>query len=452
MRYHAERVADECASVKGVFHMSVVERFQGMRTVRWLVLPWLALVYIWGTRAGRGSVPIGAVHLPGVLPPAVVGQTLPLFTALMLLHAALYAVSLVVTLGGRGRIVYTAAQGLLVLLMGLLLSNWSLVMALYLALEIDSIILLERPRPVVSAASSYLALFVLTYLVRISPVFRTPGREDSAGAALFVAGVTAFVVLYSQRASAYERSQALVNDLESAQAQLAASAARIEALTLQAERQRIARELHDTVTQGLAGLIMQLEAADARLAAHDPARAREIVQQAMVRARSAFTAARYAIEGLREEATGHTNVLNAVQDEIARFSAETAIVCESDLDGLAHLPPALHDPILRVIGEGLVNITRHAHAHHAWIHVARDARTVDVEVRDDGVGFDPAAGDARGHYGLLGLRERARLAGGSLDVHNGPDGGVTLRLSLPSAAAETVARVERRERTSGGEI
>jgi len=77
---------------------------------------------------------------------------------------------------------------------------------------------------------------------------------------------------------------------------------------------------------------------------------------------------------------------------------------------------------------------------------------VDVEVRDDGVGFDPAAGDARGHYGLLGLRERARLAGGSLDVHNGPDGGVTLRLSLPSAAAETVARVERRERTSGGEI
>jgi len=390
-------------------------------------------------------VPIGAVHLPGVLPPAVIGQTLPLFTALMLLHAALYAVSLVVTLGGRGRIVYTAAQGLLVLLMGLLLSNWSLVMALYLALEIDSIILLERPRPVVSAASSYLALFVLTYLVRISPVFGTPGGEDSAG----VAGVTAFVVLYSQRASAYERSQALVSDLESAQAQLAASAARIEALTLQAERQRIARELHDTVTQGLAGLIMQLEAADARLAAHDPARAREIVQQAMVRARSAFTAARYAIEGLREEATGHTNVLNAVQDEIARFSAETAIVCESDLDGLAHLPPALHDPILRVISEGLVNITRHARAHHAWIHVARDARTVDVEVRDDGVGFDPAAGDARGHYGLLGLRERARLAGGSLDVRNGPDGGVALRLSLPSAAAETVERVERRERTNG---
>jgi len=413
-------------------------------------VPWLALVYVWGTRAGRGSAPIGAVHLPGALSPAVAEQALSIFTALLLLHAALYAVSMVVTLGGRGRIVYAAAQGLLVLLMGLLLSNWSLVMALYLALEIDSIVLLQRPRPVVIAASSYLALFVLTDLVRISPVFGTPGGEDSAGVALFVAGVTAFVVLYSQRASAYERSQALVNDLESAQAQLAASAARIEALTLQAERQRIVRELHDTVTQGIAGLIMQLEAADARLAAHDPARAREIVQQAMVRARSAFTAARYAIEGLREEATGHTDVLSAVRDEIARFSAETGIVCESDLDGLAHLPPALHDPILRVIGEGLVNITRHARAHHAWIHVARDARTVDVEVRDDGVGVNPAAGDARGHYGLLGLRERARLAGGSLDVRNGPDGGVALRLSLPSDTAETVAGADGQGPTSGG--
>jgi len=76
--------------------------------------------------------------------------------------------------------------------------------------------------------------------------------------------------IISQRAYAYEHSQALVNDLESARAQLAASAARIEDLTLQAERQRIARELHDTVTQGLAGLIMQLEATDARLGLSEP--------------------------------------------------------------------------------------------------------------------------------------------------------------------------------------
>jgi len=116
---------------------------------------------------------------------------------LLLLHAALYSVSLIVTLDGRGRTVYVAAQGLLVLIMGVLLSNWSLVMALYLALEIDIIILLERPSPVVAAASSLLVLFVLTYLARISPVFAASGCEtsDGAGVALFVAGVAAFVVL-----------------------------------------------------------------------------------------------------------------------------------------------------------------------------------------------------------------------------------------------------------------
>jgi len=428
---------------------TVIVRLHGTRAARWLAWPWLALVYAWGRYAG--SPAIHRLPLPGALFGAAGLQTDWLFAVLLLLHAALYGVSLVARPRGRGLTAYVGAQGLLVLIMGVTFSNWNLVLALNLALSIDAILLLQRPRPVVAAVSVYLALFLLAYALRFAHVVATSGDDASGGGSvLLVVGVASFVVLCGQRTHAYERSQALVNELERAHAQLAASAARIEELTLLAERQRIARELHDTVTQGLAGLIMQLEATDARLAAHDPDRAREIVQQAMVRARAAFTAARYVIEGLREEANGHANVLSAVQDEIARFSAETAIVCESELDGLAQLPPALHDPILRVIGEGLVNIGRHARAHHAWIHVARDARSVHVEVRDDGVGFDPAAGDARGHYGLRGLQERVRLAGGVLEVRSGPDEGVTLRLSLPYVAAAAAARADGQERMSGG--
>ena len=180
-------------------------------------------------------------------------QTDRLFTGLIFLHAALYGVSLVATLRGRGLIVYVGAQGLLVLVMGLTLSSWSLVMALSLALAIDAIILLQRPRPVVVAVSAYLAFFLLAYALRLIHVVSTKGPDtsDIGSVVLFVVGVASFVVLYSQRAHAYERSQVLVNDLESAHAQLAASAARIEDLTLLAERQRIARELHDTVTQGI---------------------------------------------------------------------------------------------------------------------------------------------------------------------------------------------------------
>jgi NarL family two-component system sensor histidine kinase YdfH len=256
---------------------------------------------------------------------------------------------------------------------------------------------------------------------------------------LFVGGVASFVVLYIQRAQAHERSQALLNDLEGAHAQLAGSAARIEELTLLAERRRIARELHDTVTQGLAGVIMQLEAADGRLADQHPARAREIVQQAMVRARAAFTAARCAIDNLRDEAVESANPLTAAQEEIARFASATGIVCSSDLACLAQLPWPLHDPIRRVIGEGLTNIARHAGAGHAWIRAARCERAVEVEIRDDGVGFDPSAVAARGHYGLLGLRERARLVGGVLEVTSKPGQGTTLRLVLPcTSVAEDV--------------
>ncbi len=419
---------------------NVIARLHGARAARWLVLLWLALVYVWA-RYGEGPT-IHDIPLLGSLP---VGGIVPadrLFTGLMLLHAALYGVSLATTLRGRGRIVYVGAQGLLVVIVALTLSNRSLVMALFLALTVDAIILLQRPRPVVVAVSVYLALFLLACALQLIHAVSTNGRETTAvgDVVLFVVGVASFVVLYSQRAYAYERSQVLVNDLESAHAQLAASAARIEELTLLAERQRIARELHDTVTQGIAGLIMQLEATDARLAAHDPARAREIVQQAMVRARSAFTAARHAIEGLRDGEGRPASLIDAVQDEIAHFGAETRIACESDLEGLAHLPPALHDPILRVIGEGLVNIARHARARQAWVCVARRAETVEVEVRDDGVGFNPVAMAARGHYGLLGVRERARLAGGSLEVISGADQGSVLRLSLPYVPAPKLER------------
>jgi len=217
---------------------TVIARLHGARAARWLVLLWLALVYAWGRYAGSST--IRDAPLPRPLPVAAVLQTDGLFTGLMLLHAALYGVSLVTPLRGRGPIAYVGAQGLLVLIMGLTLS-WNIVMALSLALTIDAIILLQRPRPVVAAVGAYLALFLLAYALRLARVVATNGRDifgasDAGGVILFVVGVASFVVLYSQRAHAYERSQALVNDLESAQAQLAASAARIEDLTLQAER------------------------------------------------------------------------------------------------------------------------------------------------------------------------------------------------------------------------
>jgi NarL family two-component system sensor histidine kinase YdfH len=141
--------------------------------------------------------------------------------------------------------------------------------------------------------------------------------------------------------------------------------------------------------------------------------------------------ARSAIEELRDETMRADQFSKAVQDEICRFIETTGISCVTDLGALATIPPWLREHALRLLAEGLSNVMRHAQAHRVWVSVIRSERMIALEVRDDGVGFDPAAVLERtGHYGLIGLRERACLFGGTLEVKSTP--GTTIQLSMPT--------------------
>ena len=112
--------------------------------------------------------------------------------------------------------------------------------------------------------------------------------------------VVIYVTLYVRQMEAREKAQALAVELETANRQLTDYAARVEDLTIANERQRMARELHDTLSQGLAGLILQLEAAQAHLGQDHPAKAREIITDAMGQARRTLSEARRAIDDLRQ--------------------------------------------------------------------------------------------------------------------------------------------------------
>lgn len=92
-----------------------------------------------------------------------------------------------------------------------------------------------------------------------------------------------------------------------------------------------------------------------------------------------------------------------------------------------------------MISEGLLNVARHAQASQVWICVAQQDQGLTIEVRDNGLGFDPAALPQSGHYGLLGLRERARLLGGQFALLTAPGEGTTLRFLLPAAGRGEVA-------------
>jgi len=144
-------------------------------------------------------------------------------------------------------------------------------------------LLREKSRWLVAAVAGLLGLSFLNYLL-------LEGRGEWYWWLLATLPMTFFVavyvILYSRQAEARQQAQLLLKDLETANRQLTEYAARVEDLTIANERQRMARELHDTLSQGLAGLILQLEAADAHLVGNRPERVRAILQQSMEKARA----------------------------------------------------------------------------------------------------------------------------------------------------------------------
>jgi NarL family two-component system sensor histidine kinase YdfH len=278
------------------------------------------------------------------------------------------------------------------------------------------------------------SLFLGIFFAALAMVllFFMVGRTDfgSAVSNLLVNGVfiVLFMIVLNQQFAERERAQELAERLESANAQLAANAARIESLTLQNERQRMARELHDTLAQGLSGLVLQLEAVKAHLAARRLDRAASIVEQALARARGTLAESRAAIDDLR---TVSADLAEAVRENVKRFTQATGIPCELELSVQeSQLSPQTADHALSILSEALANAARHAQAAHVVVKFHARGGAVQLDVRDDGKGFNVDQGVNAGHYGLLGMRERARLTGGTLTIASDPHHGTTVHFLI----------------------
>jgi two-component system, NarL family, sensor histidine kinase YdfH len=205
-------------------------------------------------------------------------------------------------------------------------------------------------------------------------------------------------------------------------------AARVEDLTIASERQRMARELHDTLSQGLAGLILQLEAVDAHLAGSRPERARSILQQSMEKARETLSEARQVIDDLRQPAG--RDLIEAVRQEAGRFTDATGVTCEPLIVGAVEVSESIGETVVRALSEALTNVARHARARNVSVRLRMLGIELELQICDDGVGFDPETIQA-GHYGLLGMRERVRLVGGKCDVKSEPGKGTCVTLKFP---------------------
>lgn len=283
-------------------------------------------------------------------------------------------------------------------------------------------------RPLLIFAGGYLVLF-------LALIWNAVGSGGYAPIFGFLSLFFVVIVLslYLRQAQhAYKQTLALLQKLDIAHAQLSTYALRIEELTMVTERQRIARDLHDTLVQGVAGLLMQMNVVQTHLQHQRAERAQELLEQVVEAARDTLTDARCAIGELRTNCIRPDDLIEVVQEEISHFRAITQIPCIADLTLLSRTPAPFCEHVLRAITEGLTNIARHAHAHTVWIQATQRDDILTVEVRDDGLGFDPTlTGMQVGHYGLLGMRERVKLIGGHLEIKSARDVGTTLRVHIP---------------------
>ncbi len=350
-----------------------------------------------------------------------------LFTFLMVAHILLHLVAYRIIQTPTRTALYIIGQGIIAYAIVNLSGNIGMIYALYMALIGESIGIFGLTRWGALATLYFLALSLVNFVIFTSPQNALYWFAGTIPTVIFVG---LYVALYTRQTEAREKAQALAAELESANRQLTEYAAQVEDLTIAAERQRMARELHDTLSQGLAGLILQLEAADAQLGRQNPEKARQIIAQAMQKARESLADARRAISNLRENHVGELE--DSLRREIDRFEAATGIPCVFHADLTPHLPDSVKETILRTVSESLTNIARHARASEAAVTFTVKEQTLTLAVQDNGLGFDPQSIPS-GHYGLLGIRERIRLIGGQLTLDSAPGKGTILIVEIPIA-------------------
>jgi len=226
-----------------------------------------------------------------------------------------------------------------------------------------------------------------------------------------------------------ERIAGLLTELSGAHAQLQRYARQAEFLAAAAERERIARDLHDTLGHRLTVSVVQLEGAN-RLIEQEPRRVAGMIETVRSQLTTGLEELRQTLLTLRGHGVGRDELLSSLQQTVDEFEEVTGIACHRQLPEKVQV--SLSDEqctaIYRIVQEALTNVQKHAGALNIWmgLEVGEDALT--LRVRNDGRDFDPSGGNG---YGLQGMRERAARLGGTLRVTRPAEGGMLVLLTLP---------------------
>jgi signal transduction histidine kinase len=218
--------------------------------------------------------------------------------------------------------------------------------------------------------------------------------------------------------------------LEEANLRLTHYASTLEHLTVSQERNRLARELHDTLAHTLSGLSVQLEAAKAYWDVDQPA-AREILEKSSAAAHAGLEETRRALKALRASPLEDMGLALAIKTLANDTAARSNLLLKLEImDKAPALSPDVEQAIYRIVQEAIANIVTHACAKNLRIKLQYINEKTHLLIQDDGVGFDLEKNGKPGHYGITGMKERASLIGAELTVTSQPGTGTKVELTI----------------------
>lgn len=325
---------------------------------------------------------------------------------------------------------YMAVQTVLVLSALLLLPGFGWFIILYYVLSAEAMLLFSRREGAV-----WVLIFVLVSAAYL--LFTAEWQDALLSLLVYLAGFLFFAAFSYQTAEAVRarrESEHLLAELQAAHDQLQAYAAQAEYLAISKERNRLAREVHDTLGHRLTVAAVQLEGAQ-RLIPADPQRAAQMVGTVRQQVREALAELRATVATLRAPLEADLSLPKALQRLAQSFEAATGITMHLMLpEQMPPLPDAHRLALFRSAQEALTNVQKHAHASDAWLQVTRQDGRITLTVTDNGVGIPGPVGESG--FGLRGLRERAIRLQGELVVEPRAGGGTQVSISLPIPPGE----------------
>jgi signal transduction histidine kinase len=254
--------------------------------------------------------------------------------------------------------------------------------------------------------------------------------EWFGGLGLIVTFTTLGLFLHRLTATSEERAR-LILDLETARRELELARQRDAELAVLRERERLARDLHDSLGHSLVTLTVQLEAAQ-RLLATDPTRALPLLAEMQKLSRASMEGLRRSLANLRAPGLGDRSLGQALRDLCDEVARRSGVNIDHQLaDDMAHLSPVVAEGLWRVAQEALRNAGKHAQARHVRVSLMPQPKEVLLRVIDDGKGLPPGAEDTPGHYGVRGMRERVEGLGGTFTLATDGIRGTAIEVRVP---------------------